>query len=48
MVSCLGLAKFSFGWVGFRFFSSERYFAVSVYLRVSYGCVGFRLFKGLD
>ena len=43
------------GWLGFLsvgqglgFFSSQRYFAVRVYLRVSYGCVGFRLFKGLD
>ena len=43
------------GWLGFLtfgqglgFFSCQRYFAVRVYLRVNYGCVGFRLFKGLD
>ena len=35
-------------WQGLGFFSSQRYFAVRVYLRVSNGCVGFRLFKGLD
>ena len=39
---CLG--SFTVGW-GIGFFRVQRFFAVRVLLRVSYGCVGFRFFS---
>ena len=48
VVSCLGLVKVFYVFEGFRFLTVLRFFVVRVYIRVSYGCVEFRLFGGLE
>ena len=52
----MGLEWFrAYGWLGFLtvglelgFFSVKRFFLARVYVRVSYGYVGFRFFLGLE
>ena len=40
-----GFASFYYGWVVFSVFLRLEFFLVRVYLRVSYGFVGLRLFR---
>ena len=42
MVTRLGLARFAYGFLGLMVFQFLEVFPVRVYVRVSYGCVGFR------
>ena len=42
----LGFARFYYGWVVFSVFLRLEFFLVRVYIRVSYGFVVLRFFKG--
>ena len=44
MVTRLGLARFAYGFFRVDGFSVFGGFLLRVYVRVSYGCVGFRFF----